>query len=68
MAVPKTTEPKYRDGSVQARQVIKKLYKQPHPYIFLFFLPCVDVIYKVNKTFSKNVQGCRDGSAKNHSN
>ena len=23
---------------------------------------------QVNKTFSKNVQGCRDGSAKNHSN
>ena len=37
MAVPKTTETTYRDGSVQARQVIKRLHKQPHPYIFLFF-------------------------------
>ena len=26
------------------------------------------IMNKVNKTFSKNVQGCRDGSAKNHSN
>ena len=24
--------------------------------------------YKVLKTFSKNVEGCRDGSAKNHRN
>ena len=39
-------------------------------------LPCNDDVNilivnynnKVNKTFSKNVQGCRDGSAKNHSN
>ena len=36
MAVPKTTETRYRDGSVQARQDIKRLHKQPHPYIFLF--------------------------------
>ena len=35
MAVPKTTETRCRDGSVQARQVIKRLHKQPHPYIFL---------------------------------
>ena len=27
-----------------------------------------DAKYKVNKTFFKNVQGCRDGSAKNHRN
>ena len=38
MAVPKTTETRRRNGSVQARQVIKLLHKQPHPYIF-FFLP-----------------------------
>ena len=31
MAVPKTTETRCRDGSVQARQVIKRLHKQPHP-------------------------------------
>ena len=36
MAVPKTTETRCRDGSVQARQVIKRLHKQPHPCIFLF--------------------------------
>ena len=36
MAVPKTTETRCRDGSVQVRQVIKRLHKQPHPYIFLF--------------------------------
>ena len=39
MAVPKTTETRCRDGSVQARQVIKRLHKQPHPYIFFFFSP-----------------------------
>ena len=32
------------------------------------YFHCVKPMYKVNKTFSKNVQGCRDGSAKNHSN
>ena len=31
MAVPKITETRCRDGSVQARQVIKRLHKQPHP-------------------------------------
>ena len=39
MAVPITTETRCRDGSVQARQVIKRLHKQPHPYVFLFFSP-----------------------------
>ena len=34
MAVPKTTETRCRDGSVQARQVIQRLHKQSHPYIF----------------------------------
>ena len=34
MALPKTTETRCRDGSVQARQDIKRLHKQPHPYIF----------------------------------
>ena len=29
-----------RDGSVQARQVIKRLHKQPHPYI-IFLLEIV---------------------------
>ena len=34
MAMPKTTETRCTDGSVQARQVVKRLHKQPHPYIF----------------------------------
>ena len=36
MTVQKTTETRCRDGSVQERQDIKRLHKQPHPYIFLF--------------------------------
>ena len=40
MAVPKTTETRCRDGSVQARQVIKRLHKQPHPYIFFLLDYC----------------------------
>jgi len=36
--VPKTTETRCRDGSVQARQVIERLHKQLHPYIFFLFL------------------------------
>ena len=36
MAVPKTTETRCRDGSIQARQVIKRLHKQPHLYIFFY--------------------------------
>ena len=35
MAVPKTTETRCRDGSVQARHVIQRLHKEPHPSIFL---------------------------------
>ena len=37
MAVPKTTETGCRDGSVQVRQVIKRLHKQPHLYIFFSY-------------------------------
>ena len=56
MAVPITTETRCRDGSVQARQVIKRLHKQPHPYIFFFFSPHgIDVprilIAKLTKQF-----------------
>ena len=43
MAVPKITETWCRDGSVQARQVIKRLHKQPHPYIFFFSPHGIDV-------------------------
>ena len=34
MAVPKTTETRCRDGSVQARRDIKRLHKQPHLSFF----------------------------------
>ena len=34
MVMPKTTETRCTDGSVQARQAVKRLHKQPHPYIF----------------------------------
>ena len=37
MEVPKTTESRFRDGSVQARQVVKRLYKQPIPPIYIKF-------------------------------
>ena len=38
MAVPKITDIRCRDGSVQARQVIKRLHKQPHLYILFLLL------------------------------
>ena len=38
MAMPKTTETRCTDGSVQARQVVKRLHKQPHHYIFFLYL------------------------------
>ena len=38
MAVPKTTETTSMDGSVQARPVVKRQRKQPHPYIIFFIL------------------------------
>ena len=67
MAVPKTTETRCRDGSVPARQVIKRLHKQPHPYIFLFFSPHgIDVprilIAKLTEQFQLK-ERCRDGVA-----
>ena len=37
MAVPKTTETRCRDGSVQARQVIKRLHMQATPSLHLSF-------------------------------
>ena len=36
MAVPKTTETRCRDGSVQARQVIKDYTSNPIPTSFFF--------------------------------
>ena len=43
MAVPKTAETRCRDGSVQARQVIKRLHKQPHPTSIFFSPHGIDV-------------------------
>ena len=37
MEVPKATESRFRDGSVQARQVVKRLHKQPIPTIYIKF-------------------------------
>ena len=34
MAMPKSTETRCTDSSVQAGQVVKRLHKQTHPYIF----------------------------------
>ena len=43
MAVPKTTETRCRDGSVQARQVTKRLHKQPNPTSFFLSPNGIDV-------------------------
>ena len=67
MAVPKTTETRCRDGSVQARQVIKRLHKQPHPYIFLFASNCsVSLAMRILGTSmpcGEKKKRCRDGVA-----
>ena len=47
MAVLKTTETRCTDGSVQARQVVKRLHKQPHPYIFLYLKFFCEFIYEI---------------------
>ena len=66
MAVPKPTGIRCRDGSVQARQVIKRLHKQPHPYIFFFLQHGIDVpiilIAKLTEQFHVKKR-CRDGFA-----
>ena len=38
MAVPKTTETRCMNGSVQEKQVINRLHKQSHPYIIFLHL------------------------------
>ena len=43
MAVPKTTGTRYRDGSVQARQVIKDYTSNPIPTSFFFSRHGIDV-------------------------
>ena len=61
MAVPKTTETRCRDGSVQARQVIKRLHKQPHPYIFFSYHMAFQNS-KLTEQFQVKKR-CRDGVA-----
>ena len=56
MAVPKTTQTRCRDGSVQARQVIIRLHKQPHPSSFLFLQHGIDV---QNSHSMMNPLGCQ---------
>ena len=67
MAVPKTTETRCRDGSVQARQDIKRLHKQPHPYIFLFPSNCsvslAMTILGKSMPCGEKKERCRDGVA-----
>ena len=47
------------------RIVMEAFREQQHSII----IACMEhKLIQVNKTFSKNVQGCRDGSVKNHSN
>ena len=52
MAVPKATETRYRDGSVQARQVIKSIHKQPHPFFFLYFKFFCEYSYEITENIS----------------
>ena len=62
MAVPKTTETRCRDGSVQARHVIQRLHNYPHPYIFFI----AEIILRVmlrdywEEQFLREKR-CRDG-------
>ena len=104
MAVPKTTETRCRDGSVQSTHYTKTTQLTPSLHLFISEIilrvmlrdyweeqylspqkrtPKKDRILTVSnwpthtryinsktsiKTFSKNVEGCRDGSAKNYRN
>ncbi len=60
MAVPKTTETRCTDSSVQARQVVKRLHKQAHPYIF--FLLHIDAPSNLIAKLAE-LKRCRDGLA-----
>ena len=44
MSVPKTTESRCRDSSVQARHGIQRQHKYPHPYILFIFAPPSNLI------------------------
>ena len=52
MAVPKTTETRCRNGSVQERQGIQTLHKYPHPYIHLLFV-CDILLSLFSETIEK---------------
>ena len=60
MAVPKTTETRFRDGSVQARQGIKGLHKQPYPYIFFFLPHGIDVPKNSHSNSQNNFKQNKD--------
>ena len=47
MAVPKTTETRCRDGSVQARHVIQRLQTNPIPTSFLYLKSFCELCYKI---------------------
>ena len=49
MAVPKTTETRYRDGSVQARYVIQCMTTQVTPslHYFLYLKSCCELCYEI---------------------
>ena len=53
MAVPKTTETRCRDGSVQARQVIKTTQGTPSLHLFFFLPHGIDV---PTEQFQKDVE------------
>ena len=60
MAVPKTTETRCRDGSVQARQVIKDYTSNPIPIHLSFFsLHGIDVPRIVIAKLTEQFQGKR---------
>ena len=47
MAVPKTTETRCRDGSVQARQVVKDYTSKPIPTSFLYLKFFCEFSYEI---------------------
>ena len=64
MAVPKATETRYRYGSVQARQAIKSIHKQPHPDIFFYTSSSsANLAMRLLRISVCSLKKCRDGVA-----
>ena len=65
MAVPKTTETKCRDGSVQGRHVIQRLPTNPIPTSFLYLKSFCKLCYKITGLLGRAIfepkKRCRDG-------